>query len=58
MFLHVMRGQNLTESNVKKVLYIYFMISDIKIYLHNKNVCHNVLKICKYTQEMIEMIFF
>jgi hypothetical protein len=22
-----------------------------------KNVCHNVLKICKYTQEMIEIIF-
>jgi hypothetical protein len=46
MFLHVRIGQNLTKSNAKKYLFIYlfYMISDVKIYLHNKNVCHNVLK--------------
>lgn len=42
----------------KNNIYLFYMISDVKIYLHNKNVYHNVLKICKYTQEIIEMIFF
>jgi hypothetical protein len=41
----------------KNYIYLFYMINDVKIYLHNKSVCHNVLKNYKYIFKKIEIIF-
>jgi hypothetical protein len=43
--LHIMVGQNPKKSNAKETTFYYFIWCDVIIYLCQKNIHHNILKI-------------
>jgi hypothetical protein len=43
-FLHIMVRQNPKKSNAKEITFFYFIQCDVKVYLCQKYLCHNVLK--------------
>jgi hypothetical protein len=42
MFLHIMVGQNPYKSNSKEITFKILICCDVKVYLCQKNIHHNV----------------
>jgi hypothetical protein len=56
MFLHIMIGQNPNKSNSKETTLFNPIWCDVRVYLCQNNICHNILKNENTIKKMIEMI--
>jgi hypothetical protein len=52
-----MVNQNSKKSNAKKITFKIFIWCDVRVYLCQKYICHNILKNENIIQKMIEIIF-